>query len=168
MLVSCISTNILQSALFHAIPQAMVSSIVQPGFAPSLKDEASSRSIAPREAPPPKIEQSHVADYCGSDYRSATPDADPVPTSPSKRARMSKASYKPKIARTCGQRPACLVNVSLRADMDAGEVRDSPDIGFKAKDTIAQKQELSRVYTICLDPSRRCVHKSANCDMAVV
>lgn len=36
-----------------------------------------------------------------------------MPTSPSKRARMSKDSYKPKIARTCGQRPACLVNASV-------------------------------------------------------
>ena len=26
---------------------------------------------------------------------------------------MSKDSYKPKIARTCGQRPACLVNASV-------------------------------------------------------
>ena len=36
-----------------------------------------------------------------------------MPTSPSKRARMSKDSYKPKISRTCGQRPACLVNASV-------------------------------------------------------
>lgn len=36
-----------------------------------------------------------------------------MPASPSKRARMSKDSYKPKIARTCGQRPACLVNASV-------------------------------------------------------
>lgn len=36
-----------------------------------------------------------------------------LPTSPSKRARLSKDSYKPKIARTCGQRPACLVNASV-------------------------------------------------------
>ena len=36
-----------------------------------------------------------------------------MPTSPSKRARTSKDSYKPKINRTCGQRPACLVNASV-------------------------------------------------------
>lgn len=36
-----------------------------------------------------------------------------MPTSPSKRARMSKEGYKPKVSRTCGQRPACLVNASV-------------------------------------------------------
>lgn len=36
-----------------------------------------------------------------------------MPASPSKRARMSKESYKPKVSRTCGQRPACLVNASV-------------------------------------------------------
>ncbi|KAL6713816.1 hypothetical protein ACLMJK_008310 [Lecanora helva] len=36
-----------------------------------------------------------------------------MPTSPSKRARTSRDSYKPKISRTCGQRPACLVNASV-------------------------------------------------------
>lgn len=36
-----------------------------------------------------------------------------MPISPSKRARTSHESYKPKIARTCGQRPACLVNASV-------------------------------------------------------
>lgn len=34
-----------------------------------------------------------------------------LPTSPSKKPRASE--YKPKIARTCGQRPACLVNASV-------------------------------------------------------
>lgn len=34
-----------------------------------------------------------------------------LPTSPSKKSRASE--YKPKIARTCGQRPACLVNASV-------------------------------------------------------
>ena len=36
-----------------------------------------------------------------------------MPTSPSKRARTSRDNYKPKISRTCGQRPACLVNASV-------------------------------------------------------
>lgn len=36
-----------------------------------------------------------------------------LPASPSKKARMSKESYKPKVSRTCGQRPACLVNASV-------------------------------------------------------
>ena len=36
-----------------------------------------------------------------------------MPTSPSKRARLCKDDYKPKISRTCGQRPACLVNASV-------------------------------------------------------
>lgn len=35
-----------------------------------------------------------------------------LPTSPSKRSRMA-SEYKPKVARTCGQRPACLVNASV-------------------------------------------------------
>ena len=36
-----------------------------------------------------------------------------LPTSPSKRLRSMSETYKPKIARTCGQRPACLVNASV-------------------------------------------------------
>ena len=36
-----------------------------------------------------------------------------MPTSPSKRSRTSRDSYKPKISRTIGQRPACLVNASV-------------------------------------------------------
>lgn len=36
-----------------------------------------------------------------------------MPTSPSKNPRTSHGSYKPKIARTGGQRPACLVNASV-------------------------------------------------------
>ena len=36
-----------------------------------------------------------------------------LPSSPSKKPKMSNESYKPKIARTCGQRPACLVNASV-------------------------------------------------------
>ncbi|KAL8744959.1 MAG: hypothetical protein Q9190_002847 [Brigantiaea leucoxantha] len=36
-----------------------------------------------------------------------------MPTSPSKKARGVNDSYRPKIARTCGQRPACLVNASV-------------------------------------------------------
>ena len=62
----------------------------------------------------PKIEQSYVADSCGSDYRSATSDADPV---------------------------------WFRADMESDEFRDSPDIGFKAKNTAAQEQELKVMGT---------------------
>ena len=36
-----------------------------------------------------------------------------LPTSPSKGLRTMSDTYKPKIARTCGQRPACLVNASV-------------------------------------------------------
>lgn len=36
-----------------------------------------------------------------------------MPTSPSKKAKGTGDNYKPKIARTCGQRPACLVNASV-------------------------------------------------------
>lgn len=36
-----------------------------------------------------------------------------MPSSPSKRQRTSSDSYKPVIKRTCGQRPACLVNASV-------------------------------------------------------
>lgn len=36
-----------------------------------------------------------------------------MPSSPSKRHRRSSDSYKPAAARTCGQRPACLVNASV-------------------------------------------------------
>ncbi|KAL8871059.1 MAG: hypothetical protein Q9198_007491 [Flavoplaca austrocitrina] len=36
-----------------------------------------------------------------------------MPTSPSKKAKGTGDNYKPKIVRTCGQRPACLVNASV-------------------------------------------------------
>ncbi|KAL8950389.1 MAG: hypothetical protein Q9222_003569 [Ikaeria aurantiellina] len=36
-----------------------------------------------------------------------------MPTSPSKKAKGASDSYKPKVLRTCGQRPACLVNASV-------------------------------------------------------
>ncbi|KAL8700456.1 MAG: hypothetical protein Q9201_005437 [Fulgogasparrea decipioides] len=36
-----------------------------------------------------------------------------MPTSPSKKVRGSSDTYKPKVVRTCGQRPACLVNASV-------------------------------------------------------
>lgn len=36
-----------------------------------------------------------------------------MPTSPAKRHRRGSEYYKPKIARTCGQRPAFLVNASV-------------------------------------------------------
>ena len=36
-----------------------------------------------------------------------------MPKSPSKRERIPSDDYKPKITRTCGQRPACLVNASV-------------------------------------------------------
>lgn len=36
-----------------------------------------------------------------------------LPMSPSKGRRASSDAYKPRIARTCGQRPACLVNASV-------------------------------------------------------
>ena len=36
-----------------------------------------------------------------------------MPTSPSKKQRHGSDSYRPVIARTCGQRPACLVNASV-------------------------------------------------------
>lgn len=36
-----------------------------------------------------------------------------LPSSPSKKPKMTNESYKPKIARTIGQRPACLVNASV-------------------------------------------------------
>lgn len=36
-----------------------------------------------------------------------------MPASPSKRLRPGMSSYKPSIAKTCGQRPACLVNASV-------------------------------------------------------
>ncbi|KAL8818728.1 MAG: hypothetical protein Q9223_002700 [Gallowayella weberi] len=36
-----------------------------------------------------------------------------MPTSPSKKAKGSSETYKPKILKTCGQRPACLVNASV-------------------------------------------------------
>ena len=62
----------------------------------------------------PEIEQNDLADNCGSDYRSATADADPV---------------------------------WFRADMDRDEFRDSSDTGFKAKDTVAQEQELKVMGT---------------------
>ena len=65
----------------------------------------------------PRIDHSIVADSCGSDDRSATPDADPL---------------------------------WFRADMDSGEFRDSPEIGFSAKDTGDQEQEL-KVRTNTVD-----------------
>ena len=36
-----------------------------------------------------------------------------MPSSPLKKHRVGSDSYKPTIARTCGQRPACLVNASV-------------------------------------------------------
>lgn len=36
-----------------------------------------------------------------------------LPTSPAKRSRSPSDMYKPKVAKTCGQRPACLVNASV-------------------------------------------------------
>jgi len=36
-----------------------------------------------------------------------------MPSSPSKTSRTANESYRPKIMRTCGQRPACLVNASV-------------------------------------------------------
>ena len=130
-----------------------VPSIEQPGFASSLKDEASSRVLqfcygrrrtndqrnrtilqagallhANRMCTHstlvqidsrytnydtfhflllPKVEQSYVAHGCGSDYRSATPDANPV---------------------------------WFRVDMDSDELRDSPNIGPKAKDIASQEE----------------------------
>ena len=36
-----------------------------------------------------------------------------LPTSPMKGRRVASDNYKPKILRTCGQRPACLVNASV-------------------------------------------------------
>lgn len=36
-----------------------------------------------------------------------------MPTSPSKKTKGASEIYKPKIVRTCGQRPACLVNASV-------------------------------------------------------
>lgn len=36
-----------------------------------------------------------------------------MPISPSKSTRGTNDNYRPKIARTCGQRPACLVNASV-------------------------------------------------------
>lgn len=36
-----------------------------------------------------------------------------MPSSPLKKNRVGSDSYKPTIARTCGQRPACLVNASV-------------------------------------------------------
>ena len=36
-----------------------------------------------------------------------------MPASPSKKLRPGMGSYKPSIAKTCGQRPACLVNASV-------------------------------------------------------
>ena len=36
-----------------------------------------------------------------------------MPSSPLKKQRTGNDSYKPTIARTCGQRPACLVNASV-------------------------------------------------------
>lgn len=36
-----------------------------------------------------------------------------LPRSPTKGRRASSDAYKPRIARTCGQRPACLVNASV-------------------------------------------------------
>ena len=58
---------------------------------------------------PPKIEHSNVADNCGSDDRSAIPDAGPL---------------------------------WFRTDMDRGQFRESPEIGFKAEDTGDQEHEL--------------------------
>ena len=43
----------------------------------------------------------------------ATNNTYTMPTSPVKRAVTGDGSYKPTITRTCGQRPACLVNASL-------------------------------------------------------
>ena len=36
-----------------------------------------------------------------------------LPSSPSKKSKMASENYRPKIMRTCGQRPACLVNASV-------------------------------------------------------
>lgn len=36
-----------------------------------------------------------------------------MPTSPSKKSKGTGDNYKPKAVRTCGQRPACLVNASV-------------------------------------------------------
>ena len=36
-----------------------------------------------------------------------------MPSSPSKKVKGTGDNYKPKVLRTCGQRPACLVNASV-------------------------------------------------------
>ena len=36
-----------------------------------------------------------------------------LPTSPAKRSRSPSDMYKPRVAKTCGQRPACLANASV-------------------------------------------------------
>ena len=48
-----------------------------------------------------------------SSSNSATNNTYLLPTSPAKGPRTPSDMYKPKVAKTCGQRPACLVNASV-------------------------------------------------------